>query len=146
MKYLDVHDKLGDESRVRQNYREHSLLVCSGWVVDFSVHHSSCISITYCCSHVVSQHLQGQRFLEKLIEMQCSPLENLKYFCFIYSTLNFLLPFLDYLLYTFLLTFKPTGMRPLGRPRRRSEDNIRMDLEEIGINAASFTGTVKHCK
>ena len=27
---------------------------------------------------------------------------------------------------------KPTGKRPLGRPRRRWEDNIRMDLEEIG--------------
>ena len=33
------------------------------------------------------------------------------------------------------LTGKPTGKRPLGRPRRRWEDNIRMDLEEIGINA-----------
>ena len=31
-----------------------------------------------------------------------------------------------------MLTSKPTGMRPLGRPRRRWEDNIRMDLEEIG--------------
>jgi hypothetical protein len=29
---------------------------------------------------------------------------------------------------------KPTGKRPLGRPRRRYEDNIRMDLKEIGIN------------
>ena len=34
-----------------------------------------------------------------------------------------------------ILTGKPTGKRPLGRPRRRWEDNIRMDLEEIGINA-----------
>ena len=25
-------------------------------------------------------------------------------------------------------------MRPLGRPRRRWEDNIRMDLEDMGIN------------
>ena len=33
-----------------------------------------------------------------------------------------------------VLTGKPTGKRPLGRPRRRWEDNIRMDLEEIGIN------------
>ena len=30
-----------------------------------------------------------------------------------------------------ILTGKPTGKRPLGRPRRRWEDNIRMDLEEI---------------
>ena len=34
-----------------------------------------------------------------------------------------------------ILTHKPTGKRPLGRPKRRWEDNIRMDLEEIGINA-----------
>ena len=33
-----------------------------------------------------------------------------------------------------ILTGKPTGKRPLGRPWRRWEDNIRMDLEEIGIN------------
>ena len=26
-----------------------------------------------------------------------------------------------------------TGKRPLGRPRHRWEDNVRMDLEEIGI-------------
>ena len=32
----------------------------------------------------------------------------------------------------------PTGKRPLGRPRRRWEDNIRMDLEEIGINAGNW--------
>ena len=33
-----------------------------------------------------------------------------------------------------ILTRKPTGERPLGRPRRRWEYNITMDLEEIGIN------------
>ena len=33
-----------------------------------------------------------------------------------------------------ILTGKPTGKRPLGRPRHRWEDNIRMDLKEIGIN------------
>jgi hypothetical protein len=27
---------------------------------------------------------------------------------------------------------KPEGKRPLGRPRRRWEDNIRMDFREIG--------------
>ena len=36
------------------------------------------------------------------------------------------------------LTGKPTGKRPLGRPRHRWEDNIRMDLEEIGINAGNW--------
>ena len=34
-----------------------------------------------------------------------------------------------------ILTGKPTGKRPLGRPRRRWEDNIRMDLKEMGISA-----------
>ena len=37
-----------------------------------------------------------------------------------------------------ILTDKSTGKRPLGRPRRRWEDNIRMDLEEIGINAGNW--------
>ena len=37
-----------------------------------------------------------------------------------------------------ILTGKPTGKRTLGRPRRRWEDNIRMDLEEIGINAGNW--------
>ena len=32
-----------------------------------------------------------------------------------------------------ILTGKPTGKRPLGRPRRRWEDNIRKDLEEISM-------------
>ena len=32
-----------------------------------------------------------------------------------------------------ILTGKPTGKRPLGRPRHRWEDNIRMYLKEIGI-------------
>ena len=33
-----------------------------------------------------------------------------------------------------ILIGKPTEERPLRRPRRRWEDNIRMDLKEIGIN------------
>ena len=37
-----------------------------------------------------------------------------------------------------ILIDKPTGKRPLGRPRRRWEDNIKMDLEEIGINAGKL--------
>ena len=31
-------------------------------------------------------------------------------------------------------TSKPTGKGTLGRPKRRREDNIRMDLKEIGMN------------
>jgi hypothetical protein len=30
-----------------------------------------------------------------------------------------------------LLVLRPEGRRPLGRPRRRWEDNIKMDLREI---------------
>ena len=37
-----------------------------------------------------------------------------------------------------MLTGKHTGKRPLGRPRLRWEDNIRMDLEEIDINARNW--------
>ena len=37
-----------------------------------------------------------------------------------------------------ILTGKATGKRPLGRPRRRWEDNIRINLEEIGINAGNW--------
>ena len=42
-----------------------------------------------------------------------------------------------------ILTGKPTGKRPLGRPRRRWEDNIRMDLEEISINAGNWVGSAQ---
>jgi hypothetical protein len=31
-----------------------------------------------------------------------------------------------------ILAGKPEGKRPLGRPRRRWVDNIKMDLREIG--------------
>jgi len=30
-----------------------------------------------------------------------------------------------------VLVGKPEGKRPLGRPRRRWEDNIKMDLQEV---------------
>ena len=36
-----------------------------------------------------------------------------------------------------IVTGNLTGKRPLRRPRRRWEDNIRMDLKEIGINAGN---------
>ena len=42
-----------------------------------------------------------------------------------------------------ILTGKPTGKRSLGRPRRRWEDNIRMYLEEIGINAGNWVDSAK---
>jgi hypothetical protein len=31
-----------------------------------------------------------------------------------------------------VLVGKPEGKTPLGRPRRRREDNIRMDLQKVG--------------
>ena len=31
-----------------------------------------------------------------------------------------------------VLVEKPEGKRPLGRPRRRWEDNIKMDLQKVG--------------
>jgi hypothetical protein len=33
-----------------------------------------------------------------------------------------------------VLVGRPEGKRPLGRPRRRWENNIKMDLREIGID------------
>ena len=42
-----------------------------------------------------------------------------------------------------ILTGKPTGKRPLARPRSRREDNIRMDLEEIGINAGNWVDSAQ---
>jgi hypothetical protein len=37
-----------------------------------------------------------------------------------------------------VLVGRPEGKRPLGRPRHRWEDNIKMDLGEIGINGANW--------
>ena len=45
-----------------------------------------------------------------------------------------------------ILTRKPTEKRPLRRPRRRWEDNIRMDLEEIGINAVNWVDSAQDMK
>ena len=42
-----------------------------------------------------------------------------------------------------ILTGKLTGKRPLGRSRRRWENNIRMDLEEIGISAGNWVDSAQ---
>ena len=34
---------------------------------------------------------------------------------------------------------KPEGKRPLGRPRRRWEDDIKMDLQEVGCGGMDWT-------
>jgi hypothetical protein len=58
-----------------------------------------------------------------------------------------------------VLVGKPEGKRPLERPRRRWEDNIKMDLREIGIDGVNwirlaqdrvqwraFVNTVMNCR
>jgi hypothetical protein len=42
-----------------------------------------------------------------------------------------------------LLVGKSEGKRPLGRPRRRWIDNIKMDLLEIGLNFVDWIGLVQ---
>jgi hypothetical protein len=45
-----------------------------------------------------------------------------------------------------ILVGKPEGKRPLGRPRRRWVDNIKMDLREIvwdGVDWIEPSGTIK---
>ena len=42
-----------------------------------------------------------------------------------------------------ILTGTPTGKKPLGRPRHRWEDNIRMDLKEIGINTRNWVDSAQ---
>jgi len=37
-----------------------------------------------------------------------------------------------------VLVGKPEGRRPLGRPRRRCVDNIRMDLNEMGWACGAY--------
>ena len=37
-----------------------------------------------------------------------------------------------------VLVEKPEGKRPLRRPRRRREDNIKMDLQEVGYGVMDW--------
>jgi hypothetical protein len=37
-----------------------------------------------------------------------------------------------------ILVGRPEGRRPLGRPRRRWEDNIKIDLREIGLGEVDW--------
>ena len=43
-------------------------------------------------------------------------------------------------LHTMFWKGKPEGKRPLGRPRRRWEDNIKMDLQEVGCGVMEWIG------
>jgi hypothetical protein len=42
-----------------------------------------------------------------------------------------------------VLVWKPEGKRPLGRPRRRWENNVRMDLQEVGCGREDWIGLAK---
>jgi hypothetical protein len=39
-----------------------------------------------------------------------------------------------------VLVGKPVGKRPLGRPRHRWEENIRMDFQEVGCGGMDWIG------
>jgi hypothetical protein len=43
-----------------------------------------------------------------------------------------------------LLVGKSEGKRPLGRPRRRWMDNIKMDLSEIGLSVVDWIGLAQN--
>ena len=43
-----------------------------------------------------------------------------------------------------VLVGKPERKRPLGRPRRRWEDNIKMDLEEVGRGCGDWMGLAQN--
>jgi hypothetical protein len=43
-----------------------------------------------------------------------------------------------------VLVWRPELKRPLGRPRRRWEDNIKIDLREIGIDGANLIRLAQH--
>lgn len=42
-----------------------------------------------------------------------------------------------------ILVGRPDGKRPLGRPRRRWEDNIRRDLREVGVRDENWLDTAQ---
>jgi hypothetical protein len=38
-----------------------------------------------------------------------------------------------------VLVGKPEGKRPMGRPKRRWEENIKMDFQEVGYGGTNWT-------
>jgi hypothetical protein len=42
-----------------------------------------------------------------------------------------------------VLVGKPEGKRPLERPRRRWEDHIKMDLQEVGLGCGDWIESAK---
>ena len=45
-----------------------------------------------------------------------------------------------------MLTGKPTGKKVSGRPSRRWEDNITMDLKEMGINTRNWVDSAQETR
>jgi hypothetical protein len=45
----------------------------------------------------------------------------------------------------YILVGRPEGRRPLGKPRRRWEDNIKMDLKGIGFGDVDWMQYVDRC-
>jgi hypothetical protein len=43
-----------------------------------------------------------------------------------------------------VLVGKPEGKRPLGRPRRTLEDNIKMDVQEVGCGVLDWIGLAQN--
>jgi hypothetical protein len=43
-----------------------------------------------------------------------------------------------------ILVRKPEGKTPLGKPRHRWEDNIRMDLQEVGCGGMDWIGLAQN--
>jgi hypothetical protein len=41
---------------------------------------------------------------------------------------------------------RPEGKRPLGRPKRRWEDNIKMDLQEVGRGCGDWMEVAGTCE
>jgi hypothetical protein len=41
-----------------------------------------------------------------------------------------------------VLVGNPEGKRPMGRPRRRWEDNVRMDFQKVGCGGMDWIGLV----
>jgi hypothetical protein len=43
-----------------------------------------------------------------------------------------------------VLMGRPEGKRPMGRPRRRQENNIKMDLQDVGRGCGDWMELAQH--
>ena len=83
----------------------------------------------------------------RFIKIWCKFLLVIKLFTtFFFYQASYLFAFYCLFLHFILIdsiTGKPTEKRTLGRPRRRWEDNFRMDLKEIGINTRDLVDSAQ---